>query len=110
LTFDPKTPGPNAGQMSAYTATLRGPLPLTPYERRRARYLRVYRGWDWPDIAREIGRTEEDIKHSLATLRTLRRDPARWTANLTIAARDRIRMLQYPGETIWQTVNRLVGV
>lgn len=108
--IDPKTPGTHAGDMNPLTGVLRGPMPLTADQRKRARFLRFTAHWDWPDIATDLGRSEQDIRHSLANARTTRSDPSRGTMNVSIAAYDWFKAHQLPGESMWQTVNRIVGV
>lgn len=106
----PKRPGRNAGITSPRTLRARGPLPLTAEEREWARFLRFDAGWDWPDIAVEIGRSEQDIRHSLANARTRRADPPRGTVNVSPAAIEELRIRQLPGEPMWKTMNRILGI
>jgi hypothetical protein len=67
-------------------------------------------GVDWPVIAISLGRLEKDVRHGLATVRTHRSNPTRATLNISPAAMEEIKKLQHPGEPMWETVNRLVGV
>lgn len=105
-----KEPGKDAGQISVQTIKLRGPMPLTAAQRRRARFLRFEVGWDWPDIAADVGRSQQEVRHSLANARTLSPDPKRATVNVGPAAIERLRVLQRPGEAMWETMNRLLGI
>lgn len=106
----PKTPGPNCGLTSPRTLSARGPVPLSADQRRRARFLRFEAASDWPDIAADLGRTERDVRHSLANARSRRTNPPRGTVNVGPAAIERLRSLQQPGEPMWVTVNRLLGI
>jgi hypothetical protein len=85
-------------------------MPLTAEERARARFLRFEAHHGWPDIAVAIGRSEEDIRHSLANARTRSPNPKRGTANLSPAALDHLKGQMLPGEALWQTVNRIFGL
>lgn len=105
-----KYPGKDAGQTSPRTIELRGPMPLTADQRRRARFLRFDMGMDYPDIAAAIGRSEPDVRHALANARTALQDPKRGTVNVSPAAIERLRLLQLPDEPMWQTVNRVLGI
>jgi hypothetical protein len=102
-------PRPFAGMMNPLTNHLRGPVPLKAYERKRAKALRQA-GWDFPDIAIEIGRSEKDVRHSLATIRTSPSKPARGTINVTLDLYAYLKGLQLPGEAMWETMNRQFGV
>ena len=110
MSVDPKIPGPHAGDMNPLTGILRGPMPLTADQRKRAKSLRFNQKWDWPDIAADLKRSQQDIQHSLANARTPRTNPARGTANISLAALDKIKAQQLPDEAMWETVNRLMGV
>lgn len=105
-----KQPGKNAGQISVRTTVLRGPIPLTADQRRWARFLRFEVGLDWPDVVTATGRTERDIRHSLANARTPHVKPKRVAINVGPTAGDRLRAMQLPGEAMWQTVNRLLNI
>ena len=96
--------------MNRLTAHKRGPVPLTADERKRARFLRVDLNWDWPAIAADVGRSESDIRHSLATVRTRTAAPKRGTVNVSPALLDHLRSLQLPDEAMWETMNRLFGI
>ena len=106
-----KRPGQNAGKISERTVALRGPTALTEDQRNRARFLRFERGWDWPEIAADLGVTEQEVWYALATARTSRpTPPPRFTTNISPAAHEKLKQLQVPGEPMWKTVNRLVGI
>ena len=109
-TLPPKRPGKNAGDVSARTLDRRGPMPLTAEQRRRARFLRFDVHWDWPLIVLDLGRSERDIRHSLASCRTPRTNPKRGTINVGLAALAELRARQLKGEAMWETVNRLLGL
>ena len=106
----PTRPGMNAGEVGPRTLERRGPLPLTEAERAYARFLRFDVNMDWPDVATAVHRTEADVRHSLASARTRRTSPRRGTVNVGLAAIDRLRKLQSPGEPMWQVMNRVLGI
>lgn len=110
MSDDPTRPGKNAGQISLRTIELRGPLPLTADQRRRARFLRFVVGKGWAEIAAALGRSEQDIRHALANARTRRKEPGRGTVNVSPATIEHLRSLQQPDEPMWQTVDRLLGL
>lgn len=95
--------------MNPLTSLLRGPMPLTAAERKIAKRLRLT-GMGWPMIASAIGRSEDDVRHGLATIRTRHTIPARGTLNVSTEAKAQIESLQLPKEAVWETVNRLLGI
>ena len=88
---------------------MRGPVPLTADQRRRAKSMRL-KNIEFAAIAAILSRSEADVRHSLATVRTRREDPPRLTINVSPAAKDRFDKLRHPGEAMWETVNRVVGI
>lgn len=106
-----KRPGRAAGKINPKTVHSRGSSPLTKPQRDRARFLRFDLHWDWPEISANLGRSERDIRHSLANARTVPSQPRkRVTENVSVAAHERLRTLQLPNEAMWQTVNRILGI
>lgn len=102
-------PGVDAGKISAHTQEVRGPMPLTADQRRRAKSMRL-KAFDFPMIAAILGRSETDVRHGLATVRTRRDDPTRATLNVSPAAKEQLDKLRHPGEAIWETFNRVIGI
>ena len=110
MQFDPKVPGPHAGEVSPRTLASRSPISLTDEQRSRAKFLRFGEGWDWCDIAADLGRSEADIQHSLANARSRQGEPHRRSLNVSVAAAESLRKLAHPGEPAWKTVNRILGI
>ena len=84
-------------------------MPLTADQRRRAKAMRL-KDFDFAVIAALLSRTEADVRHGLATVRTPRDDPPRVTLNISPAAKQRLDTLRHPGEAMWETINRVVGI
>lgn len=104
-------PGRRAGDINPETVHHRGPMPLTKPQRERARFLRFELDLDWSEISADLGRSEQDIRHSLANARTVPSHPRkRVTENVSLAAHERLRALQLPGEAMWKTINRVLGI
>lgn len=104
-----KTVPANAGTISRTTVALRQPLALTPEERLHAKRLRKT-GLEIWQVARKMGLIEEDVALALANIRTKRPNPPRISLNVSVAAAEKVKAMQLPGEAIWQTVNRLLGI
>jgi len=105
-----KRPAPDAGLISPRTVAARGPIPLTADQRRHAKFLRFEVGLDFPAVAAAIGRSEAEVRHSLANARTRRSVEKRVTANISPAAAAHLRRIALPGEPVWQTINRVFGI
>jgi hypothetical protein len=106
----PKTPGPRAGEINPGTLAARAPIALSDEQRRHARFLRFEKKWDWVVLADAFGCSVQEIQHALATIRTPSTSPKRATLNVSLAAYARIQELRQPGEAVWETVNRVLGI
>ena len=85
-------------------------MPLRADQRRQAKSLRE-RGFEWADVAAAIGRTEGDIRHALANARTPSPNPKRATLNVSLESYEAfLTKYRVPGEKVWETFNRLMGV
>jgi hypothetical protein len=62
------------------------------------------------DIARIMGVSLLQVSHACAGMRTPRDDPPRGTLNVSPAAHAFVRARRRPGEPVWETVNRLLGI
>jgi hypothetical protein len=101
--------GPRAGVTSDITLALRDRPSLTTPQRTKARKLRRA-GASMQQIADLLDVPLLSVSHALANLRTPRANPPRATLNVSLAALDHVRARQLPGEAIWETMNRLLGV
>jgi hypothetical protein len=96
--------GAHAGDTAKATLAI-----LTPEQRRRAKQWRQT-GLEIWEVAEEMGLPEDAVALALANVRTKRGDPPRATLNVSPAAAELVKCAQRPGEPIWMTVNRLLGI
>lgn len=99
----------NAGEMNRLTGRLRAPVPLPPDQRMQAKRLRQL-GLDFWEIAGELRVPETAVILALANIRTKRARQPRVSLNVSVAAAEKVKQAQRPGEPIWRTVNRLLGI
>jgi len=104
-----KHPSADCGKVSSKTIRLRPQNHLTEFERKYAKRLRE-EGIDFDEIASRLKRDVHDVEKSLATLRTKRVAPSRYTANISEAAHQKLEAMKMPDEAVWETMNRLLGV
>jgi hypothetical protein len=88
---------------------LRAPLALTKDQRMQAKRWRKT-GLEIWEVAEEMGLPEDAVALALANIRTKRSAPPRISLNVSVAAADKIKAMQLPGEAIWRTVNRVLGI
>jgi hypothetical protein len=101
--------GPYAGATSKQTLVLRDQPSLTRSQIDTARRLRR-KNIPLEDIARIMGVSLLQVSHACAGMRTPRDDPPRGTLNVSMAAHAHVMAQKRPGEPIWETVNRLLGI
>ena len=99
----------DAGDTHPHTIELRAPVTLTPEQKQQARAWREV-GLEFWEIAVEMGLSEQEVQLALATLRCKRADPPRISLNVSPAAAEFFKHRQLPGEPMWKTVNRILGL
>jgi hypothetical protein len=99
----------DAGEISPATLRLRAPLFLS-YEQRNAAKMWRQVGLEIWEIAEEMGVSETDVALALANIRTHRPQHPRRTLNVSVAAWAKFNAMRLPGEAMWQTVNRVLGL
>jgi hypothetical protein len=63
-----------------------------------------------PAIAAALGVPILSVVHGVEGMKSRHENPPRACLNVSLAARDWFQSRQFPGEAMWQTVNRVLGI